>query len=352
MFRTGLSFDDVLIVPKKSNVKSRQDAILGTMITKNIYLGMPLIAANMDTVCEYDMALALGELGGCGVVHRFMPIQEQANIVSKLSDEVYPIAAAIGVDDEAVIRATALVLAGVNIIVVDIAHGHSTHAMETVEKIKSKFPDIDIIAGNVVTSDGAWDLYQSGADAIKVGVGPGGVCTTRLVAGVGVPQFTAIIDCADALVGSGVPIIADGGIKTSGDIAKALAAGASTVMIGSLFAGTDESPGEVITTPHGMFKHYRGMASFEAVRNRSERSGDQVNEEYFEQRAPEGIALQVPYKGSVTGIVNKLNAGIRSAMSYVDAYTIKQMQENTEFICITNAGVIESSPHALLHDRI
>lgn len=346
--RLGLSFDDVLLIPQKSEIKSRQDVSLRTNITKNIEIDIPLIAANMDTVCEYEMALAMGGLGGCGVVHRFMPIQEQAKIISHLSEEIYPVAAAIGVDKDAMIRATALILAGCNILVVDIAHGHSTHAIDMIREIKYKYPDVEVIAGNVVTYDGAYDLYQAGADAIKVGVGPGGVCTTRLVAGVGVPQITAIIECVSAMSACGIPVIADGGIKTSGDIAKALAAGASSVMIGSLFAGTKESPGEVFTGPNGMFKNYRGMASFEAIRNRSERNGDEINEEYFEQRAPEGVTLQIPYKGPVASVVNKLNAGVRSAMSYLNADSIKELQNNAEFIQITNAGVVESSPHALL----
>ena len=206
----------------------------------------------------------------------------------------------------------------------------------------STFPSTDVIAGNVATRLGAQDLVRAGADAIKVGVGPGGVCTTRLVAGVGVPQLTAIADCS----GLDVPVIADGGIRTSGDIAKALAAGAQSVMIGSMFAGTKESPGEVEQSPHGLVKRVRGMASFEALERRAQREGTEVDAEYFEQRAPEGVEGTVIYKGSIGPLVGKLLAGVRSSMSYLDAESIAEFQANAQFIRITNAGLTESHPHA------
>ena len=232
--------------------------------------------------------------------------------------------------------------AGVDVLVLDIAHGHSDHAIDTVQRLKQAFPATDVIAGNVATRIGAEDLVRAGADAVKVGVGPGGVCTTRLVAGVGVPQLTAVSNCA----GLDVPVIADGGIRTSGDIAKALAAGAQSVMIGSMFAGTKESPGEIEQSPHGLVKRVRGMASFEALERRALREGTEIDAEYFEQRAPEGVEGTVAYKGSVGPLVQKLMAGVRSSMSYLDAGSIEEFQANAQFIRITNAGLAESLPHA------
>ncbi|MCY4666353.1 MAG: IMP dehydrogenase, partial [Acidimicrobiaceae bacterium] len=206
---------------------------------------------------------------------------------------------------------------------------------------------IDVLAGNVATLEGAGDLVDAGADAVKVGVGPGGVCTTRTVAGVGVPQLTAIADVASV----GVPVIADGGIRSSGDIAKALAAGASTVMVGSMLAGTKESPGELEQGPKGLQKRIRGMASFEAVQARADRSGEDLDEEYLSYRAPEGVEGTVPYKGEVSKLVLKLMAGVRSAMSYTDARTLAEFSELAEFMAVTPQGVIESLPHATLGSR-
>jgi IMP dehydrogenase len=298
----------------------------------------------MDTVCEWEMAVALGKLGGIGMIHRFFTVEQQAAQIRKVKGEGVVVGAAIGTDHDAIERARASVDAGVDVLVLDIAHGHSDHAIDTVALLKREFPQTDVIAGNVATRRGAEDLVRAGADCIKVGVGPGGVCTTRIVAGVGVPQLTAINDCA----GLDVPVIGDGGIRTSGDIAKALAAGASSVMIGSMFAGTKESPGEVEQSPHGLVKRVRGMASFEALERRAQRHGTELDEEYFEQRAAEGVEGTVAYKGSVVQMVNKLMAGVRSSMSYVDARTIAEFQQNAEFIRITNAGLTESHPHATL----
>ncbi|MGI9595231.1 MAG: guanosine monophosphate reductase, partial [Acidimicrobiales bacterium] len=298
----GLTFDDVLLVPRRSDIRSRQDVSVSTKLSKRIELQLPIVAANMDTVCETDMAIEIARLGGIGIIHRFMTAETQAEMVGFVksagsrSSEGKPegadhddgrapllVGAAIGTDRDALNRTHALVDAGVNALVLDIAHGHAGHAIDLLVKLKAEFPETDVIAGNVATRAGAEDLAEAGADAVKVGVGPGGVCTTRLVAGVGVPQLTAIGNCAGSSLtdpdGNQVPIIADGGIKTSGDIAKALGAGASSVMIGSLFAGTKESPGEVEQSVHGLVKRVRGMASFEALNARATREGGALDRE-------------------------------------------------------------------------
>ncbi len=347
--RTGLTFDDVLIVPRRSSIRSRQDVSVRTRLSRRVELDLPVVAANMDTVCEHEMAIAMARLGGIGIVHRFMPTDTQADEIFRVKDagENFAVGAAVGTDRDMVERAKALVAAGVDVLVLDIAHGHSDHAIDGVRRLKHHFSDTDVLAGNVATMHGAVDLVDAGADAVKVGVGPGGVCTTRTVAGVGVPQLTAIADVA----GIEVPVIADGGIRSSGDIAKALAAGASTVMIGSMLAGTKESPGEVEQGPNGLQKRIRGMASFEAVQARADRSGEDLDEEYLSYRAPEGVEGTVGYKGEVSKLVLKLMAGLRSAMSYTDATTLKEFAELAEFIAVTPQGVIESLPHATFGAR-
>ena len=353
----GLTFDDVLLVPRRSDIRSRQDVEVATRFSKRIDLAIPIVAANMDTVCEQEMAIELARLGGIGIIHRFLTIEEQAAQVAEVKrsgdDGGLPIVgAAIGTDRDALNRTHALVDAGVDAIVLDIAHGHADHAIDLLVKLKAEFPDTDIIAGNVATRAGAEDLAAAGADAVKVGVGPGGVCTTRLVAGVGVPQLTAIGNCAGQGLldpdGHPVPIIADGGVRSSGDIAKALAAGASSVMIGSLFAGTKESPGEVEQSSRGLVKRVRGMASFEALSARAARGGEAFDREYFEQRAPEGVEGTVPYRGAVDKVVSRLVAGLRSGMSYSDAATIEEFWRKAEFIQVTANGVRENQPHATL----
>ena len=347
--RTGLTFDDVLIVPRRSSIRSRQDVSVRTRLSSRIELGIPVVAANMDTVCEHEMAVAMACLGGIGILHRFMPIDAQAEQVEtvKQAGAGLLVGAAVGTDRDMVDRAKALVAAGVDALVLDIAHGHSEHALDGVRRLKDHFADTDVVAGNVATLDGAADLADAGADAVKVGVGPGGVCTTRTVAGVGVPQLTAIADVSQV----GVPVIADGGIRSSGDIAKALAAGASTVMVGSMLAGTKESPGEVEQGPKGLVKRIRGMASFEAVQARADRAGEDLDEEYLSYRAPEGVEGTVPYKGEVAKLVWQLMAGLRSAMSYTDARTLPEFAELAEFMAVTPQGAVESLPHATLAAR-
>jgi IMP dehydrogenase len=344
--RTGLTYDDVLLVPRRSSVRSRQGVDLSTRASRNVPLRLPVIAANMDTVCESEMAVALARIGGMGVIHRFLPVMQHAVEVEKVkaAGADFPVGVAVGTDHDMADRAKATAAAGADLLVLDIAHGHADHAIEAIVRLKAEFPELDIIAGNVATAEGAADLVAAGADAVKVGVGPGGVCTTRLVAGVGVPQLTAVDDVVSAELG--VPIIADGGIRSSGDIAKALAAGADTVMVGSMFAGTKESPGDLEQTAHGLVKRVRGMASREAIEQRAERHGAELDDEYFEQRAPEGVEGTVPYKGEVTKLVFQLMAGVKSAMSYADATDLASFRENAQWIRVTDAGLRENYPHA------
>lgn len=344
--RVGLTYDDVLLVPRRSSVRSRQQVNLNTRLSRRIELGMPVVAANMDTVCGAEMAAAMAKLGGAGIIHRFLPVAHHADEVRRAKQAAgdLPIGAAVGTDHDMIDRARAVTDAGATALVLDIAHGHAEHAIAGVERLKDTFPDIDVIAGNVATAQGAADLVAVGADAIKVGVGPGGVCTTRLVAGVGVPQLTAVSDVVNA--GLGVPIIADGGIRTSGDIAKALAVGADTVMIGSMFAGTKESPGEVEQSDRGLVKRVRGMASKEAVEHRAARAGEELDDEYFEQRAPEGVEGLVPYKGEVRKLIGQMMAGVKSAMSYNDATDLASFRANAQFVRVTQSGLRENHPHA------
>jgi IMP dehydrogenase len=466
----GITFDDVLLIPKRSAIISRKDTDLSTRLSRNIRLNMPIISANMDTVTEANMAIAIAREGGIGIIHRFMSIEQQvhevekvkrsesivierpytispsntvadakgmmkdlgisgllvvdnegrlsgivtrrdvqfeqdkkkvANIMTKnvikaqygisieeakdmlhkhrieklpLVDEnnrvrglitakdinkmeEYPLAskdkkgrllvgAAVGVKGDFMDRTEALLEAGADTIVVDIAHGHSENAINAIKIIKKAFPNCELIAGNVATSEGTKDLIQAGADAVKVGVGSGSICITRIVTGSGVPQLTAIMDCAKMAKDYDIPIIADGGIRNSGDVTKALAAGASTVMVGSLLAGTDESPGVSITKNGKRYKIYRGMASFYASLGRKYREEGELNiEEDLNDYVPEGVEALVDYKGSVKDIIRHLVGGLRSGLSYCGARNITELQQNAKFIKMTTAGYIESMPH-------
>jgi len=463
----GLTFDDVLLQPGKSEVLPK-DTKVNTYLTKKIKLNIPLVSAGMDTVTESKMAIAIAREGGIGIIHKNMSIEKQAlevdrvkrsehgiitdpfsltrdHVVSdalelmeryhisgvpiveedgtlvgiitnrdirfevdttKRIDEVmtkdnlvtakvgidmdsaldilkrhkieklpivddnyklaglitikdieklieYPnsardeagrllVGAAVGVTDDVLERVAALVKAKVDVVVVDTAHGHSVGVIETVKKIKREYPDLQLIAGNVATYEATVDLIKAGADAVKVGIGPGSICTTRVVTGIGVPQITAIINCAKAGKEYEVPIIADGGIKYSGDITKALAAGASSVMIGSLFAGTKESPGEEELYEGRRFKVYRGMGSLSAMKAGSH---DRYFQEETKKYVPEGVEGRVPYRGPLGDVVYQLIGGLRSGMGYVGAKDIKDLQEKAKFIKITTASLIEGHPH-------
>lgn len=339
----GYSFDDVLVVPKYNRVESRKSVSFQTRVTKNYYLDIPFLVANMDTVCESQMAITIGRLGGLGVLHRFMTTENQAKEVLAVKKEGLLTAAAIGVKDFEE-RAEALNKAGVDILVLDVAHGHSKRVGKTLDYIKEKYPQIDVIVGNIATKDAAEYFINKGADALKVGIGPGSMCTTRIMAGAGVPQITAIMDVYEAAQGR-VPICADGGIKISGDITKAIGAGADTVMLGSLFSGTDETPGKIIEKDGKKFKEYRGMASYLATVKKMELDGKKKEEVVH----VEGEMTMVEYKGSVIPIVTKLIGGLASGMTYVGADSIEKIKGKVDFISITGAGIKESMAHGLLN---
>jgi IMP dehydrogenase len=462
----GLTFDDVLLIPNRSDILPREVDV-ATSLTKNIRINIPIISSGMDTVTEARMAIAMAREGGLGVIHKNLSIERQANEIDKvkrsehgiivdpiflgpnnilqdahdlmeryrisgvpiteqgklvgiltnrdlrfetdltkkinqcmthehlitapvgtsleqakailgkyrieklpLVDEnkylkglitikdiekaqKYPnsakdgkgrllVAAAVGVGADMNDRVAALVAAKVDIIVVDTAHGHSKGVIEAVKTIKASFPHIELMAGNVATAAATRDLIEAGADAVKVGMGPGSICTTRIIAGIGVPQITAVYDCATAARPYGVPVIADGGIKYSGDIAKAIAAGANVVMVGNLLAGTEESPGETIIYQGRSYKIYRGMGSMGAM---VEGSKDRYFQENMDKLVPEGIEGRIPYKGVVADTMYQLVGGLRAGMGYCGVRNIEELITKTKFVKITGAGLKESHPH-------
>ncbi len=471
--KEGLTFDDVLLLPQKSDVLPAE-TILTTNFTKNIKINIPISSAAMDTVTEARMAIAIAQLGGIGVIHKNLPIEEQGEEVDKVKrsesgmivdpititpdakiydalnimakyrisgipvvdgtgklvgiitnrdlrfeknpdkrvDELmtkenlitvpvgttldeaekilhhnriekllvvddkfnlkglitvkdiskrkqFPnaskdklgrllVAAAVGVGADALERSKYLVSKKVDILVIDTAHGHSVKVLQMVEKLKGEFPDVDIVAGNIATAEAAKDLIERGADAVKVGVGPGSICTTRVVTGIGVPQITAIADVYSVTREYDIPLIADGGIKFSGDVVKALAAGASSVMIGSLLAGTDESPGEIILFQGRSYKQYRGMGSLGAMKKGSRDRYFQDEKLSEAKLVPEGVEGRVPYRGSTAQIIHTITGGLRSGMGYIGAKTLKDLRQRAKFIKITSAGLKESHVHDVI----
>lgn len=337
----GYSFEDVLIVPKYNKIISRKEVSMKTKITKNFEIDIPLIVANMDTACEKEMAIAIGKLGGLGVIHRFNTIKDQSNQIKEIKKYNLLAAAAIGIKDYEE-RLKSLVDAGVDIIVLDIAHGHSKYAGKTVEFIKKNYPKIDVMAGNISTKDAAEYFLSKGADAIKVGIGPGSMCTTRIMTGAGVPQLTAIMDAYEATQGR-IPICADGGIKNPGDVAKALGAGANTIMSGSIFAGTKESPGKIIKKNKKLYKLYRGMASYDATLKKKKLDG-KTKEEII---SVEGEKTLIPYMGPIEPIVKKHLGGLASAMTYIGAKNMDSYIGKVDFIEISSAGYKESTAHGV-----
>jgi len=358
----GLSFDDVLLKPRRLTFLSRfnGEIDLSVQLLPNVRLKYPLVSANMDTVTEYKLANKINELGGLGIIHRFMDIERHKEELFSIKDTRI---LCIGVGDHSRERLVRINdrhdrdNAYIQGILVDVAHGHSNAVLEQIKEVKEKFPSKPIIAGNVATYEGAMDLLSAGADCIKAGVGPGSLCTTRIKTGCGIPQLTAIVEVRKAvedyvarcLLPRGhrdgprerpwkPTIISDGGIKNSGDGIKAIAAGADAVMVGNLFAGTDESPGRVVSFPgHGKMKEYRGMASLEA-------------QESWKGRATsiEGEMTYVPYKGSLESVFDDFVSGMLSGMSYQDAKNLSQLRENAEFIRITPSSLQESLPHGVV----
>ncbi len=474
--RLGLTFDDVLLLPRRSAVFSRKDVTTKARLTKNITLDIPLISANMDTVTESGMARAMARMGGIGIIHRFLSIERQLEEVRKVKraenviiEDPFTVApdislgeakmymkregisgvlvvkeikakkqlvgiltrrdllfetddrkkvsslmsttivtacpdvdlekakdllhanrieklpltnkdgtlvglitlrdiiermenptsskdkkgrllvgAAVGVKDDTIARTDELLKAGADVIVIDVAHGHNTRTIEMTKRLRKTFGSkLELIAGNIATAEAARDLVKAGADALKVGIGPGAACTTRIVTGVGVPQLTAIMDVAREAKKLGIPFIADGGIKNSGDLSKALAAGADVAMIGNLLAGTKESPGDYVLDRGVAYKFYRGMASYDASseKTRLDKKAGEATDGLF--RSPEGASGRVPYRGEASMVITDLLGGLRSSMSYLGATNFKEFQKNAEFIQMTDSGRTESGPHGV-----
>jgi len=348
----GLTYDDVLLLPDESDVVP-SEVNTRTRLTRNIEIDVPVISSAMDTVTEARMAIAMAKAGGIGIIHRNLSIEDQVKHVIEAKKSGLA-GAAVGVGEDGFARASALIDAGVNVVVVDTAHGHHRAVLDSVARIRKAFPKIEIIGGNIATRAGAQALINAGVDAVKVGVGPGSICTTRVVAGVGVPQITAIMEAHKACFKAGIPLIADGGLQFSGDIVKAIVAGADSVMLGSLLAGTDESPGEVIEINGLKYKGYRGMGSLGAMQSRGEQKSyskdrymqDDVLAE--DKLVPEGIEGKVAARGPVATVVHQLVGGLRSGMGYAGAPTIADLQKNGRLIQITAAGLQESHPHDVL----
>lgn len=359
--KKGLTFDDVLLIPAESHVLPNE-VDLSVNLADNIKLNLPFISAGMDTVTESSMAIAMALQGGMGVIHKNISIVAQAGEVATVKGVMLSgnftraavdeenkllVAAAVGVTSDTFQRAQALLEAGANAIVIDTAHGHSAGVLRKIKEIREHFPKATLIAGNVATAEGTKALFDSGVDIVKVGIGPGSICTTRIIAGVGVPQITAIYDAASVAREYGKTIIADGGIKYSGDIVKAIAAGGNAVMLGSMFAGTTETPGQIITDGDKKYKVYRGMGSIGAMAQ-SHGSSDRyfqggVNE--ANKLVPEGIEARVEYKGDVSDTIFQLIGGLRSGMGYVGARNIDELINKAQFVQMTNSGLRESHPH-------
>ena len=353
----ALTFDDVLLVPSYSEVLPRE-VNTRARFSRNILLNIPVVSAAMDTVTEASMAIALARKGGIGVIHKNMGIEEQASMVRQVKEAGYEgekipctdslgrlrVAAGIGITADALARTKAVVDAGADAVVLDSAHGDSQGVISALKTIKAAFPDLDVVVGNIATEDAARRLIEAGADSLKVGIGPGSICTTRIIAGVGVPQISAIYEIYRAAAGSSVPVIGDGGLRYSGDIVKALAAGADCVMIGSMFAGTDEAPGSIIEDNGKKYKAYRGMGSVDAMKAGSRDRYFQDGEDSTKKLVPEGVVARVAYKGSVRDIIYQLVGGIRSGMGYCGAADIDALHR-ARFVRITANGLVENHPH-------
>ncbi|CCK86471.1 Inosine-5-monophosphate dehydrogenase [Lactobacillus equicursoris DSM 19284 = JCM 14600 = CIP 110162] len=366
--KEGITFDDVLLIPAESHVLPNE-VDLSTQLADNLKLNIPIVSAGMDTVTEGKMAAAMAKMGGLGVIHKNLSIKAQADEVRLAKntpvteadthaavdkDGKLLVAAAVGVTSDTFERAEALFEAGADAIVIDTAHGHSAGVLRKIKEIRDHFPKNTLIAGNVATGEGTRALFEAGVDVVKVGIGPGSICTTRVVAGVGVPQLTAIYDAADVAKEFGKPIIADGGIKYSGDVVKALAAGGNAVMLGSMLSGTEEAPGDVQQGADGrLVKSYRGMGSVGAM---SQQHGS--SDRYFQggvneanKLVPEGIEAVVSYKGSVNNVVYQILGGLRSGMGYCAAENIQKLIETAQFVRISNAGLRESHPHDVMMSK-
>jgi IMP dehydrogenase len=357
MIKTAYTYDDIQLIPRFSEIQSRSHVNLKTRFTRNFNIMIPFIASPMDTICGYDMAVKLLSMGGVGCIHRFMSVEEQCKIVKDIQtflyqnkeelypiwgDEKKPILAAVGVGNDERIRVEELISAGCNVILIDVAHGHHINVKNMIGWIKKIYPHIDVIGATIATYEAAKDMIGWGADALRICLGNGSLCSTRIHTGFGIPSVTSIEDCVEAQIEAEseyglIPIIADGGIRTSGDIAKAIAVGAECVMLGSLLAGTVETPGPIIERGNQLYKRYRGSASLETKTTHG-----------MEGRNVEGESTIVPFKGGVKFTIMKLQDGLRSALSYSGVDTIHDFQSVTDYVIVTNAGITEAKPHLLL----
>ena len=368
IFPQGLTYDDILLIPGYTDF-SRDDITLKTKISKNIKISIPFVSAPMDTVTESKLAIELATLGGIGIIHRNLSVSNHADEVLKVKKEKLLVGAAIGVSEGYIVRLEALVKAGVDLVVLDSAHGWTNKFIDALRFIKKTYPKIDVIVGNIATYEAADDLCKNGADGLRVGMGPGAICTTRVVSGMGVPQVSAIRDTVKAAKKYGVPVIADGGIKYSGDIIKALALGASSVMMGSYFAQSEESPGEIynlkrnevpsrfqsIFDSHSnitfQFKSYRGMGSEGAMKTGAKiKSEDEFHGKSYKDKVlvAEGVEGMVPVKGKVKELLDQSIGGIKSGMFYIGAKNISELQKKAKFMQVTQASLTESHPHGII----
>lgn len=359
-FSESLSFDDVLLLPNYSTAHPEK-LDLRAKLTQNIILNIPLVASPMDTVTESKLAVTLAQLGGIGIIHRNLTIKEQVAQVKKVHQVKkckktaaknkkgqLLVGAAVGVGFDLHQRLGALVKAGVDVVVLDSAHGHCKYIIDSTAEIRQKYPQLELIAGNVGTGEGALALIKAGASAVRVGLGPGSICTTRIISGVGVPQMTAIYDCVQVAKSYDIPVIADGGIKYSGDISKALAAGASTAMMGSIFAQTLEAPGKVVTIKGDQYKAYRGMGSVAAMKKGSADRYGQSIRAVAGKFVAEGVEGLVKCKGKLKDLVFQLIGGVKAGMVYIGAHNIEQMAQKARFVRISPAGLAESHPHSVV----
>ena len=343
--KEALTFDDVTLAPKYSEVLP-SDVDTSIKLTKNIKLKVPLLSSAMDTVTESKMCIAIAQAGGIGVIHRNLDIKTQVAEIRKVKKQKLLVGAAVGAGVNEFERAKHILKENIDLIVVDTAHGHTKKVADIIKKIKKIKPKkTALCAGNIATAEAAKFLIKLGVDIIKVGIGPGSICTTRLVAGIGVPQLSAILNVRNGLGKRKTLLIADGGIKFSGDIAKALSAGADAVMIGSLFAGTDEAPGKIIKREGKLFKSFRGMGSIGAMNKGSADRYFQKKQSDSSKYVPEGVEGFIKYKGPVSKIVYKLVGGLRSSMGYLGCKQIKNLKNKPEFVKITKAGFYESMVH-------
>lgn len=344
MFPKALTFNDVLLVPAYSEILPSQVSV-ETRLDSKLIFGIPILSSAMDTVTESPMAIAMAKNGGLGVIHKNLSVKAQAKEVSRTKAASCLCAAAVGPGFDLEVRAKALADAGVDALVIDTAHGHSLGVINAIKKLKAWFPTMTMIAGNIATKTAAQALIEAGVDVVKVGIGPGSICTTRMVAGVGVPQLTAIIEVAQITRPLGIGLIADGGIQQSGDITKALAAGADAVMLGSLLAGTSEAPGDVIEHAGKSWKSYRGMGSLTAMHEGSKDRYAQADILEGKKLVAEGVEARTLYKGAVEPVLYQLVGGLRSGMGYLGAKNLEELRQKAQFVQITSAGLKESHVH-------